>query len=635
MLLLCSCASHTPKVSPYWESVDLPVNRWFEILDKNYDTDGDKKITIHDRPQELVLDKEVTIQGAYPISIVMQRLALAQEKGKDTITLKRSELVENPVDRTSRMIKEYYWKGLTRSIDAKGLAKILQDSKAEVGQSFYIYVPHADKKAYNYFQHVAQQQKNYKLKVVRLPSKISPYYVRKLDGKHGILSLQLETDRKGVRGTPFVVPGGRFNEMYGWDSYFIILGLLEDGEIGLAKSMVENLTYQIRNYGKILNANRSYYLTRSQPPFTTSAINAVYKHLPQNSVNRGWYRNQMMWALQEYKSVWMSKPRLTETGLSRYYGEGIGPCPEVEKGHYDHILYSYAKKEEKSPQEYYQHLMQQLRENKKFKMPEKLATFFTHDRAIRESGHDTTYRFDNRTSDFLPVDLNSLLAKTESDFAEAVGRKELSAKQFGSAKSWQDRWEKRKKLMLQYFWDENSDAFYDYDLKNFARSKYQSATSLYPLWAKIIDPAMAKDLVKSLLPKLEEDGGVASSSRQSRGAIGPYRPERQWDYPYGWAPHQILIWEGLANYQMEDVKDRLISKWLTMITKNARDYNGVVPEKYDVVKRTHLVFAEYGNVGVDFSYITQEGFGWMNASYQLGLKMLGEKSLQSLKEKFE
>ena len=75
----------------------------------------------------------------------------------------------------------------------------------------------------------------------------------------------------------YVVPGGRFNEMYGWDSYFIILGLLRDGRIDLARGMVENFFFEIEHYGTILNANRAYYLTRSQPPFLTSMIMAVYE----------------------------------------------------------------------------------------------------------------------------------------------------------------------------------------------------------------------------------------------------------------------------------------------------------------------------------------------------------------------
>jgi len=92
----------------------------------------------------------------------------------------------------------------------------------------------------------------------------------------------------------------------------------------------------------------------------------------------------------------------------------------------------------------------------------------------------------------------------------------------------------------------------------------------------------------------------------------------------------MLIWKGLLNYGFTDVTQELIYRWLYMITKNAVDYNGTIPEKYDVVQATHKVFAEYGNVGTDFEYITQEGFGWMNASYQYGLSLLKEEYVESL-----
>ena len=132
----------------------------------------------------------------------------------------------------------------------------------------------------------------------------------------------------------------------------------------------------------------------------------------------------------------------------------------------------------------------------------------------------------------------------------------------------------------------------------------------------------AEALIKNALSKLKQKGGIAGSNKESIGEISEKRPQRQWDYPNGWAPHQIMIWKGLLNYGFEKEAQELIYRWLYMITKNAVDYNGTIPEKYDVVAGTHKVFAEYGNVGTDFEYITQEGFGWMNASYQYGLSIL-------------
>ena len=161
---------------------------------------------------------------------------------------------------------------------------------------------------------------------------------------------------------------------------------------------------------------------------------------------------------------------------------------------------------------------------------------------------------------------------------------------------------------------------------------FVSATSLLPLWAGIPTKKEAELLVKNTLPKLKFLGGIAGSTESSRGQLAADRPARQWDYPNGWAPHQMMIWKGLLNYGYDKVLYELVYRWLWMITKNAVDYNGTIPEKYDVVSATHKVFAEYGNVGTDFEYITREGFGWMNASYIYGLNLLPEELIEPLNQ---
>ena len=130
---------------------------------------------------------------------------------------------------------------------------------------------------------------------------------------------------------PYVVPGGRFNEMYGWDSYFIQLGLLRDGELALAKDMADNFSFEIKNYGKILNANRTYYLTRSQPPFFTEMLLGVYR----KTQDREWLQSAYP-LVESYYKFWITEPHVTPvTGLSRYYDIGEGPAPEVEASERD------------------------------------------------------------------------------------------------------------------------------------------------------------------------------------------------------------------------------------------------------------------------------------------------------------
>lgn len=143
----------------------------------------------------------------------------------------------------------------------------------------------------------------------------------------------------------YVVPGGRFNEMYGWDSYFIQVGLLRDGELALAKDMADNFLYEIRNYGKILNANRTYYMTRSQPPFLTQMLLGVY----EKTHDRKWLEAAVP-AIEKYYAFWTTEPHLTaQTGLSRYYDLGDGPAPESVSAerdaqgmtHYDRVKEYY------------------------------------------------------------------------------------------------------------------------------------------------------------------------------------------------------------------------------------------------------------------------------------------------------
>jgi alpha,alpha-trehalase len=152
------------------------------------------------------------------------------------------------------------------------------------------------------------------------------------------------------------------------------------------------------------------------------------------------------------------------------------------------------------------------------------------------------------------------------------------------------------------------------------------------MWAMLASREQAELLVKKALPLLEMLGGVVASTEQSRGPVSSDRPLRQWDYPYGWAPHQMLVWQGFMNYGYDSIAHRLIYKWLYTIARNAADYSGTVTEKYDVVSRSHQVFAEYGNVGTKFAYITREGFGWTNASYQIGLAVLPADLLDKLND---
>ena len=589
------------------------------------DTDGDKKITIDDQGVKIFefSNKDGAkheISGTYALSNLLQELAISSER--DTIAI--SKITEKPSDRISRLIKTRYWKALTRSIDKKGLAVVLADTKSEV-DTFRIYIPYKDKEAITYFKNI--QTEVPKLNIEILPEEITPEYVKSINEKPGILNLAHTSDENGnYTAVPFVVPGGRFNEMYGWDSYFESVGLVIDGRSDLAMAMADNFGYQIQHYGKILNANRSYYLTRTQPPFYSSLLVEIYRNNPK--VSKEWLSRNLRMVIKEYETVWMEKGvRLTNNGLSRFYGEGIGIPPETEAGHFDFILKKYADQYQLSLEEF----TDQYQSGKIQDVA--LDLYFTHDRSMRESGHDTSNRLDNVCAYLNTVGLNSLLYKYETDIAFLIenafqNKFDIDNTSHSSA-GWLQKAEKRKNLINTYLWNDDAGSYYDYNFLKNQQQTIASATNFYPLWAKIATKEQAAKLVSGVFKELVQKGGIAGTA-DITDTENPDAPSRQWDYPNGWAPHQMMIWRGLLNYGYEKEAQELIYRWLWMITKNAADYNGVIPEKYDVVACTHKVFAEYGNVGTEFDYITPSGFGWMNASYQLGLHLLDQNFRKEL-----
>ncbi|WP_242092642.1 alpha,alpha-trehalase [Aestuariivivens sediminicola] len=607
----------------------LHIKTTLEELLAQEDTLGDKKITIDDEgPGRFDLQatdgRTYTVKGTYYVSNVLQELAIALDEDKEFVELPLSQIEEPPVDRISRMIKSYYWDLLTRYMDESGIKNLIQDTKNEslTADKLPIYVPYHDTMAFDYYTNL---EAKYPIVTRRLPEEITPQYVKSINKKPGILSLKLERHNHTVTGVPFVVPGGRFNEMYGWDSYFESVGLICDGRVELAKAMADNFQYEIEHYGKILNANRSYYLTRTQPPFYTRLIREVFAVTKDVE----WLRSHLETAIKEYETVWMVHgKRLTENGLNRYLAEGIGMTPEAEEGHYDAILKPYAEQLNCSIEDYVARYQNNEIENKD------LDAYFLHDRTVRESGHDTSYRIEGNCADLNLVELNVLLYKYEIDFAELIqdhfGDTFKYKTNTYTGRYWLEKAEARKVLMNTYCWNEEKGLYLDYNHVLKQQSNFVSATTFTPLWAGLASQEQARSLVNQALPLLKEKGGIAGSTEESRGEINASRPHRQWDYPNGWAPHQMMIWKGLIDYGFNREAQELIYRWLYMITRNAVDYNGTIPEKYDVVEATLKVYSEYGNVGTEFEYYPKGGFGWMNASYQYGVSLLDREHIQNL-----
>lgn len=639
----------------YISDIDATLRQLLE----NEDTDHNCQITIEDSgPKVLKLGtansngyNQIDVRGTYMLSNLLQELTIAKRYGRKQMILDEGRLNENPVARIQRVITTQFWKGLTRELTRENVVEMSKDTKIkeeyidENGnkvvnrQTNRIYIPHNRPDQYEYFKLAKTTDPNVHFDVQMLPEVIDADYIKSINKKPGLLVLSSKpdpNDPKNLLNEPYVVPGGRFNELYGWDSYMMVLGLLTDvtpqkqEHLRLSRGMTENFIYEIHHYGKILNANRSYYLGRSQPPFLTDMTLRVFNKTMEVAPERmedliDFLRRATLAAIKEYETIWCAPPRLDElTGLSCYHPEGKGIPPETESSHFNAILKKYTEKHSVSHDEFIEKY-----NNGEIVEPD-LDEYFLHDRAVRELGHDTSYRLEGKAAYLATVDLNSLLYKYEVDIQfiiEAFFEGELVNPYTNEKHTpgvWEERARKRKENVAKYLWNEEDSIYYDYHVKEKKQAKYESATAFWPLWSKVASQHQADKLVKNSLSKFEEFGGLAAGTLRSRGEISISRPSRQWDYPYGWAPQQILAWIGLANYGYGGAANRLAYRWLYLITKAFVDYNGVIVEKYNVCKGAvpHKVDAEYGNQGLDFKGVATEGFGWVNTSYLLGLTFL-------------
>lgn len=617
------------------------VNTTLASLLRAEDTDENHQITVEDTgPKRFRLPtvasagtRSQDVQGTYRVSNLLQELTLAQRAGRRSATIPALALHENPVERLKHAITSRFWLALTRKFAANNASQIAADTKMfDVTpdgpiSTIRVYVPAECPEQYEYFKAALAA---FGFEVCYLPEKLDADTIFDLNSKPGLLILAGAPDPEhGWRSEPYIVPGGRFNEFYGWDSYMTVLGLLQSpGNLHICRGMTNNFAYEITHYGKILNANRLYYLGRSQPPFLTDMAWRVYA---AGGGDAQFLYNALKAAVKEYETVWCAPPRLDlESGLSCYHPEGKGVPPETEEGHFDEVLQPYAQTHGLLIPEFVKAY------NAGSIAEPDLDEYFLHDRAVRELGHDTTYRLEGQAAHLATVDLNSLLYKYEVDIVKIIDTLEQQglASEFDSA-VWRERAEKRKERITKYLWNEEDSIFYDYNIKTKKQNKFVSATCVWPLWAGAALQEQADLLVKNSLGQLEEHGGLVSGTKASRDTFSMDGPLRQWDYPNGWAPHQMLAWEGLSRYGYSAVARRLAYRWLLMMLHSFVNYNGVVVEKYNVVDPVtpHKVDAEYGNQGVDFSGVASEGFGWVNASFLVGLTYLdkyGERCLGAM-----
>lgn len=423
---------------------------------------------------------------------------------------------------------------------------------------------------------------------------------------------EIDTDHFNPHGllylpNRYVVPGGRFNEMYGWDSYFIAIGLLQDHRVDLARSMVENFFFEIDHYGSILNDDRTW-------------LQRAYDYISRDH------------------AMWISPQMLAgNTGLSRYYDFGNGPAPESLKDETDHhrkVVEYFLNHPEPGVDRFDERLPGENNElgpgtvyslrlcavpggmERPHCGPLRELTlnrdFYKGDRAMRESGFDISFRFGPFGADthhYAPVCLNSLLFKTEMDLAEIsqiLGHN-------SDAAIWKQKAELRRAAIDKYLWNESKGEFFDYDFTKNKQSTYEYITTYYPLWAGLATPQQAKAVLANL-KTFEQLGGAVMS---------PYNTGAQWDFPYAWAPTQMILVEGLRRYGFTEDAGRIAYKFAGTIAENYAK-EGYIVEKYNGVTRsTDSAVTSGYNINVI-------GFGWTNAAYLEFLHQLPESQRTEL-----
>lgn len=389
---------------------------------------------------------------------------------------------------------------------------------------------------------------------------------------------------------PYVVPGGRFREVFYWDSYFTMLGLAESGRVDAIEDMVDNFSFLVDEIGFIPNGNRSYFCTRSQPPYFVLMVELLAE-LRQDPAVLQKYAAQLereyeFWmhgceALDENRRS-VRRVVAVEGGLlNRYWDHADTPRPE---GYAEDIR--LAERSDRDP-----------------------ASLYRDVRAACESGWDFCSRwFEDglsmstiRTTQILPVDLNSLLFRLETVLAKVAAQRgdDREAERFtGFA-------ERRKRLLRTLFFERTSGDFVDLGFPDLKPTGVNSLAAAYPLFFGIATEDQAARVVSRIHADFLMPGGWVTTLNESG---------EQWDTPNGWAPLQWIVFEGMKNYgrdaEAEDGARRWVENNLAVYAESGR-----LLEKYNVV--------EVGAAPAGGEYPAQDGFGWSNAVLLKFMRKLG------------
>ncbi|MDT3403529.1 alpha,alpha-trehalase TreF [Mucilaginibacter terrae] len=376
----------------------------------------------------------------------------------------------------------------------------------------------------------------------------------------------------------YIVPGGRFREVYYWDSYFTMLGLEEAKHYDLIESMVKNFAYLVDKYGHIPNGNRTYYISRSQPPFFAMMVELLARHKGKKVLQT--YKLQL---IKEYE-YWMHGSNKLKNGTAAEHAVRL-----VDGS----ILNRYWDASETPREESYREDVLAGKETKQNK-----ADFYRNIRAAAESGWDFSSRWmaDGKslatieTTNLIAVDLNSLLYNLERVIARAY---EVDGR-MKSATVYREKAFKRKAALSKYCWDAKTGCYRDYNWKLKTLSAQVSIATAFPLFFSMTDSAQARQITDLIKDKFVQPGGVATTLNSTG---------QQWDQPNGWAPLQYITIVGLRNYKQDALAQNIAQRWIQI---NLKEFNrtGKLLEKYDV---QHTDASAGGG-----EYPLQDGFGWTN-----------------------
>ncbi len=379
----------------------------------------------------------------------------------------------------------------------------------------------------------------------------------------------------------YIVPGGRFREIYYWDSYFTMFGLRESNRADLMEAMVKNFAHIIETYGFIPNGNRTYYLTRSQPPVFAHMVELLAEVKGEQELDtyaRLIYREYAYW-MRGAKAPLFANGTINasehvvrmpdDTILNRYWDESISPREES------------------------------FREDLEIgRTMDESATYYRNMRAGAESGWDFSSRWfaeggdlsTIRTIDIVPIDLNVFLLHTEEILARIYQRQ----KRFTLSEKYNDLAQQRREALQDFFWHEEDGWYYDYDLAEQTLSTQCTIAGAFALYGGIASPEQAPRMVEMIEHTFLRPGGVVVSMKNTG---------EQWDAPNGWAPLQYITVMGLERYGASELAEEVARRWCSL-NLSLYEKTGLLFEKYNV--------EDIDTLASGGEYTLQHGFGWTN-----------------------